>query len=139
PAVVAPIEANPRPALPRLILQMRGLVEFFVVVDAKNGTVLPGRQSKSANLRWKITRSNTRHYDESSKSMEIWHARANRVARNFGIVPDDRKCNGSIAQHAEVERIARVLPEIFAVNHKIFSKSLFETRVEFVAKPCGRI
>ena len=34
-AVISPVEAEPRPALPRLVLQVRGLVEMFVVVDAE--------------------------------------------------------------------------------------------------------
>src|SRR5580698_6202962 len=35
PAVVPPVEADKWPSLPRLVLQVRCLVELFVVVDAK--------------------------------------------------------------------------------------------------------
>src|SRR5437016_2460283 len=35
-AVVPPIDANPRPTLPRLVLQVGGLVELLVVVNSEN-------------------------------------------------------------------------------------------------------
>ena len=35
PAVIAPVEAHPRPGLPGLVSQVRGLVELFVVIDAE--------------------------------------------------------------------------------------------------------
>src|SRR5689334_237094 len=35
PAVITPVEAEPRAALPGLVLDVSGLIEFLVVVDAK--------------------------------------------------------------------------------------------------------
>src|SRR5579862_548201 len=54
-AVVAPVETEPWPALPRLILQMGRLVEYFVVVNAK-GRKFPGHcnnrnRARPADLR----------------------------------------------------------------------------------------
>src|ERR1700683_5349694 len=57
-AIVAPVEAQPRPALPRLVLQVRGLVEFLVVVDAEHGTA-------------------SRH---SANSADLWSEEARRYA-----------------------------------------------------------
>src|ERR1700728_23767 len=54
-AVVAPVEAKPRPSLPRLILDVRGLVEVFIVVDAKHRRS-PWRGANAADLRSEDTR-----------------------------------------------------------------------------------
>src|SRR6202041_1294138 len=49
-------------------------------------------------------------------------------------MPIDGKGNWSIAQNAEVERVVGVLPDIFAAEDDIFSESLLQPGVEFVAK-----
>ncbi len=65
-AVIAPVEPDPRPALPRLILQVRCLVENFVVVDAEYVQCSGSRGGgpNAALLRPKEARRHGREDDE---------------------------------------------------------------------------
>src|SRR5579862_4941921 len=83
PAVIAPVETDPRSALPWLVLQVRGLVELFVMVDAKRRSVLANRYAQAAHLRRKVARGNSGHYDQRREAVKIWDAHTHRVARNF--------------------------------------------------------
>jgi hypothetical protein len=97
--VIAPVEAGPRTSFERLILQVRGLVEFFVVVDAEDAAALADGHTESADLRRKVTCSDARHYDERAEAMPVGHAGAQQESRNFGIVPVDRKRDRRVAEH----------------------------------------
>jgi hypothetical protein len=50
-AIIAPVKTDPWALLPRLILQVGGLVEFFVVVDAERKPTLPDGRTQAAALR----------------------------------------------------------------------------------------
>ena len=72
--------------------------------------------------------------------MIIRHAHANGVARDFGVLPDNRKSSDrSVAEHAEVKRVVCVFPEIFTIDDQVLRKGLLEAGVEFVAEACRRI
>ncbi len=66
-AVIAPIKANPRTGSPRLVLQVRGLVEAFVVVDAEGGAALSNGGAESAGLRRKESRGHAGHHHQRGK------------------------------------------------------------------------
>src|ERR1700690_669946 len=56
-AVIPPVEGEPRPVLPRLVLQVGGLIEFFVVVNAKR-SYRSGDRSCASDLRGEETGGN---------------------------------------------------------------------------------
>ena len=80
PAVVPPVEAEPRPALPRLILQVSGLVEFFVVVDAERRKFPRHRNDRNgarpADLRREETRGDAGHHHVCREAVEVGHVHA---------------------------------------------------------------
>src|SRR5437016_2314910 len=116
-AVITPVEAHPRSALPGLILQVSRRVELLVVVDAEHGSTLPNRYPEAPNLRREIARRDAGHHHQRRKSVEIRHAGADCVSGNLRIMPIDRKGNRRIAQHAEVVRVVCVLPQILGIHH----------------------
>ena len=73
--------------------------------------------------------------------MKVWHTRPQHVPGYFGIVPFDREGDRRIAQHAEVIRIVRVLPDIFPIDDHVLAERLLESGVKFVpeAGSQGRI
>ena len=91
-AVVAPVEAEPRPVLPGLVLQVRGLVEVLVVVDAEHfadpAGVAPmpltcGSKKRAATLRHhhkrrKARGSSARWRGRHSRESSSWPTRSGR-------------------------------------------------------------
>ena len=118
----------------QLILHVRRLVEPFIMIDAEGQSGLPDRGPGSGNLRRKEASGHRGHHDKRRDVMKVRHIGAQREARDLCIVPIDGKGDGSIAQNAEVECIMRVLPDVFAAEDDIFSESLLQSGVEFVAK-----
>ena len=113
---------------------MGGLVEVLVVVDAKYGTTAgSGRCSDAADLRRKETRGNARHDHVRRESVGVGDRGADGIAGNFRTVPLDRVRDRSVAEHAEVERLVRVLPDVLAVDDQVLPESLLQTNVELVA------
>ena len=51
-AIISPVETDPWAALPRLVLQMGCLIEFFIMVDAENASGCGRGCACSADL-WK--------------------------------------------------------------------------------------
>src|ERR1019366_962858 len=100
-AVVPPVEANPGPGLPRLVLQVRRLVKLFVVVNSERQSVLSDGSSQTASLRWEEARGDARHHHQRRESVELRHAHANCKARDLGTVPPNRKEDWGRGQHAE--------------------------------------
>ena len=92
-AVVSPVEAQPRPPFPRLVLQMGGGVEILVVIDSKYSvTALTGRRgADSADLRFKKAGCDARKHHERRQPVKIRHAGAHRVAGDLGTRPLDRE------------------------------------------------
>src|SRR5215813_2344895 len=138
PAVISPIEADPRAALPRLILQVGGLVELFVVVDAEDtvATLAYWRGADTAQLRLEEPGRHARHHHQCGEPVKIRHAGANRVARNLGALPFDRKRDRRAAEHAEIVRAVRVLPDVFGIDHQVLAERLLEPGVKFIS-PSG--
>src|SRR5882724_7121664 len=136
-AVIAPVEAKPRTTLPRLILEVCGLVEPLVVVDAERGERVPDRSRRnsagSADLGSEEARGNTGEDHERRESMEVRHAHASGKSWNLGVVPFDRKRNGSASQHAEIVSIVGIFPDKFAGEHYVLPESLLQASVEFIA------
>ena len=116
-AVIPPIEANPRSTLPRLILEVRRLIEFLVMINSENAAGRGGRSSGSAKLREKEPCGHTRKDHERRESMEVRHAHAAGKSRNLGIVPRDREKDGRVAEDAEIVAVVRVLPDVLAREH----------------------
>src|SRR5271163_3521954 len=135
-AVVAPVETNPGPEFFRLVLQVRGLVEVLVVVNAEGSEASrdDGNRSDAADLRSEETRGDAGHHHQRGEAVEIRDVSAKGVAGDFGIVPLDGESDGRRAEDAEVVAIVRVLPDVLAVNHQIFSEGLLQAGVKFVAK-----
>ena len=71
------------------------------------------------------------------KPWKVRHAGADRIAGNLRIVPLDRESDRRVAQHAEVVRPVGVLPDVLAVDHQVFSESLLQAGVEFIADSRG--
>src|SRR5271154_6893514 len=67
--------------------------------------------------------------------MKVGNIGTKREARNLRVVPIDRKGNWRIAQHAEVERIVRVLPDVIAADHEVLAKSLLQARMKLILEP----
>ena len=118
---------------------MRGLVEFFIVVDAENRSALSDGHAKSAHLRRKITRGNAGHHEQGCKSVKVRHAGAQGKAWNLGVVPHNREGDGRIPQDAEVVCAVRVLPKVFAINDQVLSKCLLQPGMELISESRWRI
>src|SRR4029077_11680655 len=101
-AVIAPVEAHPWPGLPWLVLHMRGLVETFVVIDAKRGERCPecscGNRTGAADLGREEARSHARKDHQGGDSVEVGYAHTSREPGNLGVVPLNRESDGSASQ-----------------------------------------
>ena len=126
-------QPDPWSALPRLVLQVGCLVEFFVVVDAERTHGARDR-AHAANLRSEEARGHAGHHHDGRESVEVRHARAYGIAGDLGVVPLDRERDRRCAQDAEIVGVVRVLPDVLAINDQIFSERLLNPGVEFVAK-----
>ena len=71
---------------------------------------------------------------QRGEPMKIGDVRADRIARNFRIVPLDGESDRRGTQDAEVVGVVRVLPDVLAVNYQIFSEGLLQAGVKFIAK-----
>src|SRR5579863_4800815 len=69
--------------------------------------------------------------------MVIGNAYSQRISGNFVSLPFDWECNRRGTYNAKVVTVVGVLPDIFAVDHDVFSNSLLQSSMEFIAK-CGR-
>src|ERR1035437_8920025 len=65
--------------------------------------------------------------------MEFRNVGMQRIARNLRVMPVDGEKDWSVAKHAEVEGIVRVLPDVFAADHCPLAESLLKTGMELVA------
>src|SRR5256885_1399512 len=109
------------------------------MVDAKHGTALSYCDSQPTDLRRKIPGGDAGHNYQCGEAMEVRDTRANGPSRNLGIVPNDGEGHRGIAEHAEVEAVVGVLPDVLPVDDQIFSKGLLQPGVELVSKPCRRV
>src|SRR5213596_676598 len=76
--VVSPIEAEPRPVFPRLVLYVSRLVELFVVIDAEWGDIAsatPRRDSAgSSKLQVEKPGGNAGEDEQGTEPMDVGHA-----------------------------------------------------------------
>src|SRR6516225_1285402 len=69
PTVIPPVESKPWTALPGLILQVGGLAELLVVIDAEHAARRRWRGTRSSQLRKEEARGNTRKHKRGRKPM----------------------------------------------------------------------
>src|SRR5581483_2368109 len=132
-AVIAPIEAQPGASLPRLILQVSGLVKLLIVVNAENPGRSRGSGSRAADLRREESGRDTGEHNQSGEPMEIRNAHAPGESRDLRALPLDGKRNRRCTENAEVVSIVRVLPDVLTGNDEVFPKRLLNASVEFIA------
>ena len=57
-----------------------------------------------------------------------------RIAGNLGVMPVDGEGDGRVAQHAEVEGVVGVLPDVLAADHDMLAEGLLQAGMELVAE-----
>src|ERR1017187_692198 len=132
-AVIPPVKAQPWSGFPRLILQVRRLIELFVVVNAEGSSTLPHRDAQATRLRWEEARGHARHHYQRRESVELRHAHSNRVSRDLGIVPSNRKEDRRRCQRAEIIASVRVLPNVVPAHNGKAAERLLQARMEVIA------
>src|SRR5579863_2118337 len=65
--------------------------------------------------------------------MQVDGADAAGHSIHFGIVPGNRKSDGSVKQHVEIVGVVRVLPEVVRVDDEPLAHALLESGVEVVS------
>ena len=66
--------------------------------------------------------------------MQIRQRCADGITGDLRVVPLDRKGDRSGAEHTEVIRVVRVLPDVLTIEDKVLADSLPETCVKLVAE-----
>ena len=66
--------------------------------------------------------------------MEIGHLGVQGIAGNLGVMPVDGEGDGRVAQHAEVEGVVGVLPDVLAADDDVLAEGLLQAGVELVAE-----
>jgi hypothetical protein len=130
--VIPPIHGDPWPVLLRLVLHVCGLLKFLVVVDAERAFRRKVRP-QSSHLRIKEPGIHPAEHHERRQTVVVRNARANRKPADLGPFPGDRKENRAIEEHTKVVSIARVFPEIVAVDDQKSSERLLEPAVKLVS------
>jgi hypothetical protein len=136
-----PVEANPRGlakvhelGLRQLVLDVRGFVEAFVVIDTKWQSALADGSPGTRDLRREEARGYRTHHNVAGDVVEVGHVCAEREARNFGIMPVDGEGDGGVAEDGEVEGVVGVFPDIVAAQDDSLAQVLLESRVKLVAE-----
>src|SRR5271156_3918709 len=114
---------------------MGGLIEMFVVVNPEWREASGGDRdgAYAADLWSEEASGDAGHNDQRGESMVIRDIRTDGVARDFRIVPLDGESNRGGAEDAEVVGVVRVLPDVLAVYHQIFSEGLLQAGVKLIA------
>src|SRR5271154_3388494 len=115
---------------------MGGLIEMFVVVNPEWAEASGGDRdgAYASDLRSEEPGGDARHNDQRGEPVEIRDIRTDGIARDFRIVPLDGESDWGSAQDAEVVGVVRVLPDVLAVYHQIFSEGLLQAGVKLIAK-----
>src|ERR1700733_12694238 len=118
--VVPPVEPDPRRApAGNLVLEMRGLVVAFVMVDTEGKAALAHRSAGSGDLGWKEAGGDRGHHDIGAEVVIIGNVDAESEAGNLRVVPVDGESDRGVAEHAEVEGVVRVLPDVAAAEDQV--------------------
>ena len=115
---------------------MGRLVVSFVVVDAEGIIALlrPPVAPAPATCGGKKRAATD---DMTTKADRLWivgHIRAQSEAGNLGVVPVDGERDGRVAEHAEVEGVVGVLPDVLAADDEVFAEGLLEAGMKLVAE-----
>ena len=111
---------------------MPGCIVNFVVIDAEYADppgVAPipeicGPKKRAATLDVTINAVNPWKFGIES---------ADGISGNLRADPLDRISDRRVAEHAEVECLVGVLPDVFAIDHQILAKRLREAGMKFIA------
>src|SRR5271169_3030133 len=115
---------------------MGGLIEMFVVVNPEGAEASGGDRdgAYAADLWSEEASGDAGHHHQRGEPVVIRDIRTDGVARDFRIVPLDGESNRGGAEDAEVVGVVRVLPDVLAVYHQIFSEGLLQAGVKLIAK-----
>src|SRR5271155_1063337 len=114
---------------------MGGLVQPLVMIDAERISALPHGSASPGSLRREEARRNRRHDHEGTQVVEVRDIRAEREARDLGVMPVNGKGDGRIAQDTEVEGVVGVLPNVVSTEYEVLPRRLLEARMELIAEP----
>ena len=89
PAVIAPVEADPRGVLHRLVLQVRGHIVKLVVIDPEYAKP-HGSRAHTGELRAEKARRYAGRHGERRQPMEVGNRGAERISGDFRTGPFDR-------------------------------------------------
>ena len=127
------------PRFADLVLDVGGLVELFVVVDAEGKPPVWRGGSGSGDLRREEARSDGGHDEVGAEVVVFGDVGVERVAGDLGVVPVDGEGDGRVAEDAEVEGVVGVLPDVLAAEDGMLAEGLLEAGVELVADSRGRV
>src|SRR5438876_10441937 len=131
--VIPPVEPNPRPSFPWLILHVRGLIEFFVVVNSEYSGRREWRRSRTAQLRREKPCRYAREHHQSREPVKVRNTHPASKSRNLRSIPRDGEENGRISENAKVIRVMGIFPDVLARENQVLPKSLLQACMEFIA------
>ena len=85
----------------------------------RNTLFAPGVGADAGDLRAEEARRHAGHHHKRRQPVEVRHGGADGISGNFRARPLDRISDRRIAEHAEVEGLVRVLPDVFSIHHQI--------------------
>ena len=115
-------------------MEVRLLVELLIVIDAERQASLSDGCSGARNLRREEPRGHGRHHAIAADAVKFRNFDVQSVAGDFRVMPIDRKGDGRVAEHAEVEGVVRVLPDVFAADYDALAESLLEAGMKLIAE-----
>src|SRR5258708_33359967 len=130
-AVKAPVHRNPRPPLPRLVMDVGGLPEFLIMVNAEYTGGRIG--ARTADLRPEEARGGTAENGKCRQPVIAGHAHANPETADLRVVPGNREENRRVEQNTEIVSAVRVLPQIVGVHDRELAKGLLKAGMELIA------
>ena len=114
---------------------MRRLVEPLIVVDTEGvANRNPAGGAGAGYLRREEAGRNRGRDEIRTEAMGLWNFGTDCKTRNLRVVPVDGEGDGCVTQHAEVEGVVRVLPDVLAAHHGMFSEGLLHAGVELIAE-----
>src|SRR5580692_8052917 len=106
------------------VLEVGGLVELLVVVDAEGNVDRPRGGDSGAgasDLGVEEAGLDRGHDGVGAEAVPIRDFNMEGVAGDFGVVPVDGEEDGRVAEDGEVEGVASVLPDVLAAEDKVFA------------------
>ena len=76
-----------------------------------------------------------RHHDVCAQVVVVGNIDAKREAGNLGVVPVDGEGDRRVAEHAEIEGVMGVLPDVVTAHDEVLAKSLLQASMEFILEP----